>query len=453
MVLSLFLLLFLAVPASAFVIETVDTTSSSGWYTSLEIDANDGLHVSYYEYSSGDLKYAKQIGGTWSIETVDAVGDVGFRTALALDSDGQAHIAYYDASTFELKYAEYSGEWVTEVIVDDALAYSNGNSPFDIDIDGQGSVHVVYQNGPFMDGKLMYARKQGGVWNFEAADSSSFDDGKSPSLIVDDDGTVHVAHLAGEFSSSTLRYVRKLAGSWVIENFGATDDDSRACALALDNAGNPHVSYYEQSPFGDLKYRRKSGGTWSNSELVDTTGNVGASNSIIVDESNRVHISASLTGVNDLKYFLKFAGTWTRQSADTAATGQWSSIALDSAGQSHISYFGGNRLRHVYGDPATGVPESERSGSLWLAAYPNPSVGLVTIRFSTPIQGLAELDVFDVAGRKIRALSSRGPSTRERSLTWDRLNASGHAVAPGTYFLRLTSSNGEQVTERVTIVR
>ncbi|MFQ6000067.1 MAG: carboxypeptidase-like regulatory domain-containing protein, partial [Anaerolineae bacterium] len=43
------------------------------------------------------------------IETVDGVGDAGRHASLALDSSGRPHISYYDMTPDDLKYAYYDG--------------------------------------------------------------------------------------------------------------------------------------------------------------------------------------------------------------------------------------------------------------------------------------------------------------------------------------------------------
>jgi len=88
-----------------------------------------------------------------------------------------------------------------------------------------------------------------------------------------------------------------------------------------------------------------------------------------------------------------------------------------------------------------------------LVVFPNPAATPLEIVYRVRAERPIDLTVYDVSGRKIRSLVSGHAPVGMQSATWDRLDDSGAAVAPGTYFLRLTSSRGDQVTERVTILR
>ncbi len=91
-----------------------DTNGLVGKYTSLALDDEDWAHIGFYDATHGDVKTAiltpsatpgARKDATWQIETVESTGDVGQHASLALDGDGYLHLSYYDASSRDLRYA------------------------------------------------------------------------------------------------------------------------------------------------------------------------------------------------------------------------------------------------------------------------------------------------------------------------------------------------------------
>lgn len=95
----------LDVCSGAWVTETVDSAGNVGNHTSLALDNSGNPHISYYDATNDDLKFAHFDGTVWIIQTVDSEGNVGQYSSLALDQDGCPHISYYDATNGDLKYA------------------------------------------------------------------------------------------------------------------------------------------------------------------------------------------------------------------------------------------------------------------------------------------------------------------------------------------------------------
>jgi hypothetical protein len=88
--------------------QTVDTVGDLPYSTgrsSLELDQADRAHISYYDGTNGDLKYARFDGAVWIIQTIETEGDVGTRTSLELDQASCPHISYRDVTNQALKYA------------------------------------------------------------------------------------------------------------------------------------------------------------------------------------------------------------------------------------------------------------------------------------------------------------------------------------------------------------
>ncbi len=87
--------------AGSWVTATVDDGGNSGrvgYWISLALEPTTPYtpHISYYDISNKDLKYAYLAASGWVSETVDS-GNAGQYTSLALDSNGDQHISYLPA--------------------------------------------------------------------------------------------------------------------------------------------------------------------------------------------------------------------------------------------------------------------------------------------------------------------------------------------------------------------
>jgi len=76
------------------------------------------------------------------------------------------------------------------------------------------------------------------------------------------------------------------------------------------------------------------------------------------------------------------------------------------------------------------------------SVQPNPFHGETTIRFSLARSGPARLEVFDVSGRRVRALIDGALASGAHAAIWDGADDSGRAAARGVYFLRLVTLDG-----------
>ncbi|MEQ1834197.1 MAG: T9SS type A sorting domain-containing protein, partial [Candidatus Eisenbacteria bacterium] len=94
----------------------------------------------------------------------------------------------------------------------------------------------------------------------------------------------------------------------------------------------------------------------------------------------------------------------------------------------------------------TRVEVSRSFGFALLGVQPNPSVGSARVAFELPEAGLAQLEVFDLAGRRVRDTRLRleaGP----QSLALD----AGRRLPPGVYRVRLRSEGREARSTAVVI--
>ena len=55
--------------------------------------------------------FSHSAGAEWKLTIVDSLNQTGQYTSLALDSNNNPHISYYDATDLNLKYARYDTFW------------------------------------------------------------------------------------------------------------------------------------------------------------------------------------------------------------------------------------------------------------------------------------------------------------------------------------------------------
>jgi hypothetical protein len=324
----------------AWSIETVDSEGDVGRFSSIALDSTGNPHISYYDQTNYDLKYAKWTGTEWSIETVDSEGDVGSHSSIALDSAGNPHISYFDYTNENLKYAKWTGtEWSIET-VDSEKTVGWCTS---IAVDSAGNPHISYFDHTNVD--LKYAKWTGTEWAIQTVDPEVV--GWFTSIAVDSAGNPHISYL--DYTNGDLKYAKWTGIEWAIQTVDPEVGSwyTSYTSIAVDSAGNPHISYLDYTN-GDLKYAKWTGIEWT-IQTVDSEGDVGWFTSIAVDSAGNPHISYFDYTNDDLKY-AKWTGTeWAIQTVDLEGdVGRYTSIAVDSTGNPHISYIDGSNYDLKY---------------------------------------------------------------------------------------------------------
>lgn len=139
-------------------------------------------------------------------------------------------------------------------------------------------------------------------------------------------------------------------------------------------------------------------------------------------------------GVDSASSYVLLAGFWHGGSAATSVPGGTP----------------GDSPADGVGDVTSGAPETTFQ---LLPARPNPFNPHTEIVFDLSRREVVDLAIYDASGARVRML--RAPSALEagrHTLAWDGVNDSGHAVASGLYFARLTGE-GRYDTGRMLLVR
>jgi hypothetical protein len=190
--------------------------------TSLELDAADDPHITYYDSNTGDLMYATKQGGSWTIAPVETSGDVGRFSSLELDDLERPRIAYYQHladSVGLVKYAAWNGaSWDISVVDTLRRVYlDEAHATISLDLDPQGEPHISYG-----DEKVVgYATLSGSTWITERiidVNPEATVLGQATSIAVGPAGEVHIAYhelLTRVPLNGTVMHATKEAGTGI----------------------------------------------------------------------------------------------------------------------------------------------------------------------------------------------------------------------------------------------
>ncbi len=317
-------------------VETVQSGSDIGHYSSLGIDSLGHLHVGYYDHPNTALKYAQWNGSGWVTSTVDNSASVGQFPSLGLDSSNYPHISYYDLTNSALKVAHWDGSsWVRET-VDNSAAVGEFTSL----AVHNGDVYVSYVD--TTHSALRYAHWNGSSWISETVDSSGVVIGDATSLaLYGSNPRISYRNCI----SRTLRYAAFQGthdGDWVttwnISDINQPGDEGESSSIAIDSNGYEHISYSSRHVGVRYIYRDVSG--WHDSLIETADSEFAIPTSLALDDEDRPHV-AYVT--NDGLRYATFNGvSWDIETVDgdNGAGSGSISLALDGDGYPHITYYG-----------------------------------------------------------------------------------------------------------------
>jgi len=166
--------------------------------------------------------------------------------------------------------------------------------------------------------------------------------GTYANVATDSNNNVHICYF-DETASPALKYATNASGQWHIDTLDTNAWAS--CAIAIDANNKVHISYGRSD---GIYYITNASGQWV-SQLVDNAGGGGwTSTPIALDLNNKVHIIYFDKANFVLKYATNASGQWNTQTLDgQRGSGQYSSLAVDSKGNVHISYgYSGDSVSH-----------------------------------------------------------------------------------------------------------
>ena len=331
----------------------IDSEGEGGTFTSIALDSLDRPHISYYEYSHQDLKYAHFDGTEWQIENADS-GGVGMYTSLKLDSNERPHICYYDPANRDLKYTYHDGtKWNNETV--DGLGFVGLYCS--LALDGNDRAHISYYDESAQD--LKYAYFNGIGWEISVIDTY-MNTGTFTALTLDSNDRPHISYV--DQSEYKLQYAYFDGNDWWNRTVDPDVGTGMYSSIAVDSHGRAHISYYANTQ-GDLKYAFNNSGDWRLNR-PDTEGDTGRYTSLVLDEDEEPHITYYDDTDGALRYIYRVDTVWIRETVDSdGSVGKCSSLALDSNGLGHASYSKGwnTGLKYAFRDLTPPALDSDNS--------------------------------------------------------------------------------------------
>ncbi|HEX5133250.1 MAG TPA: T9SS type A sorting domain-containing protein [Candidatus Krumholzibacteria bacterium] len=102
---------------------------------------------------------------------------------------------------------------------------------------------------------------------------------------------------------------------------------------------------------------------------------------------------------------------------------------------------------------ATGVDDTPAPIAGVLRNYPNPFNASTSITIQVPVATRdMQIEVFDVAGRRVRTLAGPSASATEQAIPFDGRDDAGRLLPSGVYFCRVVA-DGALLTRKITIAR
>ena len=104
-------------------------------------------------------------------------------------------------------------------------------------------------------------------------------------------------------------------------------------------------------------------------------------------------------------------------------------------------------------DEGSAVAEVIPEQPVLLANYPNPFNPATRLRFVMPQEARVRLDVYDLAGQRLRRLMDRTVAAGRYEVPWDGRDASGFNAASGVYHAVLRDDGGRRWSRAMTLIR
>ena len=418
------------------------TINTIGVTPSIAIDGNGNPGIVYAR--DPYIKYATFDGTYWSEENIyqSSYGGCGY-TGLVFDEQGVPHVSFMGGSG-RILYAFMNPADRSWTVEDFSNSLWGTWTSIALTPGGYPCIAWYHYNE-----NLRFIAWNGGGWTQETVDQSA-DVGACNSMAIDQSGIVHIAYCGFEPDKAILYARREGAGFWetyIIDS--SLSSDPMGTSLALDDNGNPRVSY---SADGEVRYAEYDGSAWTIQTVYATdTGIHTYGTSLAIDQYGYPHIAHCGAGGDSLMYSVNQGGGWLSEFVHPVSS-SWNSgdpdLAIDQQATPHI-VFCYQGVQYAHNDQPSGVGWS---GSCTvpsaLRLSPTPFTGSLAISFTLPGDSNVGLKVFDMSGRLVSVIQPGHLAAGDHTLEWRP-----ESSLPSGQYIVVLEAGEVRASERVVFLR
>lgn len=469
--------------------EIVDSSVQNvGLYPSVTVAAsNSEPHVSYYDLTNADLKYAFRLGGTWTNSVVESAGDVGQGSQIRLGYNETPMIGYWAKTGWDVKFA-LKGPCGWDVVTIDAapndpgggalpkpislatrtdgypvLFYFNYNNTTPGSRFAEGTpTQYVYHSGPPMIrlvGSLNGVADPHGDCSMVIWDSSNNPAANIP-VTIDFTGCPDVRICTSQSagtqvvcngSTSSVTRCTDASGQVTFTIIGKAPHVN----APPDATGCGQVSAYGQVVKSDLivaAFNQNDDETVNSLDISQAYGDMVSGHYFQRSDfdGNGVINGLDISAI----YGVQIAG----QSAQGCSADECSSGLLAGMGNESLKTPNPSTAGVAAGitkrNPDSAVQSFELPRELAFSrSSPNPSTGRVMFRIGIPEASRGarqELALYDLSGRRIRTVLSGAAVPGWHEESWDFRTDDGSRARAGMYFARFRL--GEEIRRQTVVL-
>lgn len=373
-----------------------------------------------------------------------------------MDDDGHADLYVVNSSSPNQIFRNDAGTFIPMDVP--ALAVTGNNTDAcwgDYDNDGDLDVYVTSLEDP------NFLIRNDGNWQFTDVTTGSLGDpgrSGSPSWIdVDLDGDLDLHFVNGPGPDALFLNV---AGTFFDASIGDIADPANHAGSAwsdLDGDGDPDVALANWDagmPSKVVRNDNDNGNHWVGFDLYGTTSNrfgLGARIRLVADGITQTRwVGTGNSGKAPTGYRVSF-GLGQATVIDSLEI-RWPSGIVDQGLGLEVD----RNYESTEGGSVTAVddgrPPAASTRTQLFQNHPNPFNPRTSISFELGSPSQVRIDIFDLAGRRVRRLLDQSMGTGSHHVLWRGLDDDGNPVSSGVYLIRFRAGSYER-TIRATLVR